>query len=136
MRDSRYQMQILGIDYGRKKVGLAIGDTESRLAQPLKILRYLSLKEVEEEIGRIVRDQKIEKIVLGVPDGEIERESRKFGENLKKALNISIEYTDETLSTKEAQSLSIQAGIKRKKRKGMEDAYSASLILQSWLDSG
>lgn len=126
-------MKILGIDYGRKKIGLAIAD--GPLAEPLKILRYEDTKILREKIKKIIKELAIEKIVVGVSEGTMADESHNFGEKLKKTCSVPVFFQDETLSTQEAQRLSRQAGIKRKKRKEMEDAYSAALILQEYLDS-
>ncbi|OGM05739.1 hypothetical protein A2125_00635 [Candidatus Woesebacteria bacterium GWB1_43_5] len=128
-------MKILGIDYGRSKIGLALGDTDSRLAEPWKILRYKDIKTLGEEIKKIIDGQGVEKVVVGVSEGKMGEESNKFSLSLRKSLKIPVETFDETLSTYDAQRLSIEAGIQRKKRKGMEDAYSAVLILQSYLEA-
>jgi putative holliday junction resolvase len=134
-------MQILGIDYGRSKIGIAVGDADSKLAEPYIVLRY---KTIEEVIGKVVQivsaypkvseDEKVEQVVVGVSEGEMARETRKFGEMLQEKLEIPVVYHDETLSTQDAQELSIKAGIRRKKRKGMEDAFAASVVLQDYLD--
>jgi putative Holliday junction resolvase len=126
-------MRILGIDYGRKKIGLAI--SESSLAEPLKVLIYRDIEILNEEIKKIAQEFRIEKIVVGVSEGKMAEETKEFGKKLEKSLKIPAVFQDETLTTSEAQSLSIKAGIKRKKRKKLEDAYSATLILQSYLDS-
>ena len=126
-------MKILGIDYGRKKIGLAIAD--GPLAEPYKILRYKDPPAGErEKIKKIVKELAIEKIVVGVSEGTMADESHNFGEKLKKTCSIPVFFQDETLSTQEAQRLSRQAGIKRKKRKEMEDAFAAAIMLQSYLD--
>ena len=129
------QMWILSIDYGRKKIGLAIADTKSGLAEPLKILRYQDIKILRKKIRKIVEDLRVEKIVVGVSEGKIGEEAKKFGEKLKKELGIPVVFQDETLTTHEAKELAIKAGIKRKKRRELEDAYAATLILQAYLDS-
>lgn len=126
-------MRILGIDYGRKKIGMAVAS--GFLAEPYKILRYEDIKILSEKIGEIIRDEKIEKVVVGVSEGEMGRESKKFSLSLREKLRIPVETFDETLSTQEAQTLSIEAGLKRAKRKALEDAYAASVMLQSYLDS-
>ena len=120
-------MKILGIDYGRKKIGLALG--VGSLAEPMKVIRYSDTKTLEGQIKKIVEEENIEKIVVGISEGEMGEESKRF------AQSIGAETFDETLTSKEAQRLSIEAGISRKKRKGMEDAYAASIMLQSYLDS-
>lgn len=127
-------MKILGIDYGKKKIGLAFGETESKLAQPLKVIRFKSDKEAVEKVFKISQLTQVSQVVIGMSEGRMAKETGKFANDLKKKLHIPIKFQDETLSTKEAQSLSIEAGIKRNKRRRMEDAYSATLILQDHLD--
>lgn len=128
-------MHILGVDYGRKKIGLAIGDTDSKLAEPLKILRYQDIKILVEEIEKIVLESEIEKIVVGISEGKMAEETKDFGKRLEEKLKVKVVFHDETLTTHEAQVLSIKAGIKRIKRKKLEDAYSSTLILQDYLDA-
>lgn len=119
-------MVILGIDYGKSKVGLAIA--EGPLAQPVGVIRYSDRIELLNKIKRAIEDNNAEKVVIGVSEGEIGKESQEF------AREIGAETFDETLSTREAQRLSMEAGIQRKKRRQMEDAYAAAIMLQSYLD--
>ncbi|TEU02025.1 Holliday junction resolvase RuvX, partial [Candidatus Woesebacteria bacterium] len=88
-----------------------------------------------EKIIKIIKKEKVNKIVIGVSEGQIGEESKKFGEKLGKKVNLPVHFQDETLTTQDAQALSIIAGIKRKKRRALEDAYSAALILRNYLDS-
>ncbi|OGM21302.1 hypothetical protein A2955_04595 [Candidatus Woesebacteria bacterium RIFCSPLOWO2_01_FULL_37_19] len=127
-------MRILGIDYGKRKMGFAVGDTETKLAEPLKVLRYRDINLLSEQIEKIVSELNIEKIVLGISEGKMAEETMRFGRKLEEKTGIPIIYQDETLTTHEAQELSIKAGIKRKKRRALEDAYSATLVLQRFLD--
>ena len=126
-------MKYLGIDYGRKKIGLAVSD--GVIAEPLRILRYEDIRILREKLGKIISEFGIQKIVIGISEGEMGRESKEFGRVLEENMKTPVIYQDESLSTRTAQELSIGAGIKRKKRKEMEDAYSATLILQSYLDT-
>ncbi len=125
-------MQILGIDYGRRKIGIALGD--GRLVEGLTVVRYEDEKKALEKIIKIIKKEKVNEIVVGVSEGQIGEESRKFGEKLGEKVNLPVHFQDETLTTRDAQALSITAGIKRKKRRALEDAYSAALILQNYLD--
>jgi putative Holliday junction resolvase len=125
-------MRILGIDYGRRKIGLALAT--SKIAEPLKVVVYDSLNEAYAKLAKVIEEEKIEKVVLGISEGEMAKETRLFGRKLEEVTGLKPIYQDETLSTQEAQSLSINAGLKRKKRKELEDAYSATLILQGYLD--
>ena len=126
-------MKYLGIDYGRKKIGLAVSD--GVIAEPLRILRYEDIRILREKLGKIISEFGIQKIVIGISEGEMGRESKEFGRVLEEKMKTPVIYQDESLSTRTAQELSIGAGIKRKKRKEMEDAYSAAIILQSYLDT-
>jgi putative Holliday junction resolvase len=127
-------MKLLGIDYGRKKVGLAIGDSRTGLVEPYKVVRVKSEKDVVGKAVRIAQKEQVEQIVLGISEGEIGKETKEFGKKLEERLEVPVVFQDETLTTYEAQELSIEAGIKRKKRKKLEDAYSATLILQAYID--
>jgi putative Holliday junction resolvase len=126
-------MKILGIDYGRSKMGLAFAD--GPLAEPMKVIRYKDTTEVAEQIKKIILENDIEKVVVGISEGEMGEESKNFSLNFGKMLNIPVETFDETLSTQEAQILSREAGIHQKKRHQMEDAYAATIMLQNYLDS-
>ncbi len=125
-------MKILGVDYGRSKIGLAIAD--GPLADPMSVIRYKDIKTLEEKLMKIIDDNNIEKIVVGISEGEMGKESIKFSLSLGKILVIPVETFDETLSTQDAQIRSREAGIGRKKRHEMEDAYAATVILQNFLD--
>lgn len=119
-------MKILGIDYGRKKIGLAIAD--GSLSEPLRVIRYSDTRILSEKLKKIIKENKIEKIVVGISEGEMGEESKRFAEK------IGAETFDETLSTHNAQELSKEAKVGRKKRKELEDAYAAAVMLQSYLD--
>ena len=123
----------LGIDYGRKKVGLAKSD--SFLAEPFRVVRGNSMEELVNNVWGIIEKFKFLEIVVGVSDGEIAAESRIFGKKLELKSGVKVMFFDETLTTNDAKELAIAAGIKRKKRKHLEDAYAATLILQNYLDS-
>ena len=120
-------MKILGIDYGRSKIGLSIAD--SPLAEPFKVIRYKNKESAIEEIKKIIEKENVEKVVVGVSEGKMAEESRSF------AREFGAETFDETLTSQDAQQLSREAGIGRKKRKELEDAYAATIILQNYLDN-
>lgn len=126
-------MRLLGIDYGRRKVGLAI--SEGKVAEPLYVIRYSDEKALRESIGRIIKEFETEKVVVGVSEGKMGEESKNFGQTLSQKLQIPVETFDETLSTQDAQRVSVEVGINRKKRKSMEDAYAAAIMLQGYLDA-
>lgn len=126
-------MRILGIDYGQKKIGLAFA--EGSLAEPYKVLRVGSDEEALIKLGKVVKEEGVERIVVGISEAQMGGRSKKFGLSLRERLRTPVEFCDETLSTQDAERLSFQSGVSRKKRKQMEDAFAAALMLQSYLDN-
>ncbi len=127
-------MRLLGVDYGRRKIGLAISD--GVIAEPLRVIRVEGADDGIKEVSNIAKKLDVSKVIIGISEGEMAQETKEFGRILENIIKIQVVFQDETLSTFTAQQLSISANIKRKKRKAMEDAYSASLILQSYIDDG
>lgn len=126
-------MKYLGIDYGRKKIGLSL--SEGILAEPYTVVRYQETGESIKKIEAVIKREEVEKVVIGISEGKMADETRVFGRVLEKELKVPVEYQDESLSTQSAQELSMDANIKRRRRKEMEDAFSAAIILQSYLDN-
>lgn len=126
-------MRILSIDYGEKKIGLAIS-REGKIAEPLRVLKINSISESLEKILDVIKENNIGEIVVGNPGGENESVIKKFARGLEEKSSLGVFFQDETLTTKDAIDLSLEAGIKRKKRKDMEDAFAAAVILQEYLD--
>ena len=125
-------MNILGIDWGKSKIGLAIGSTEVRVASPFKVLK---ITDFENLIKQIIDKENVELIVLGKPvslSGEtnLSQEFNKFVLELEK-LNLKIILEDERLSTRSAQTLSRDF---KKTKRANDDDIAASVILQSYLD--
>jgi len=123
-------MKYLGIDYGLRKIGLAVA--EGKLAEPLTVLR---VNTGEEAINKIKLLGKFDKVIVGISEGRTAQITNLFVEKLQKHLSVPVEVFDETLSTHEAQELSRQTGMNRKKRKNMEDAFAACVMLQNYLDT-
>lgn len=126
-------MKALGIDYGRAKIGLAL--SEGDLSEPWQVVKVAGWKDALEKIEQIVAAEQIEQVIIGVTEAEMGQEQEKFAEELGSKLSIPVDMQDETLSTFDAQQMAIQAGVSRKKRRNLEDAFAACLVLQSWLDN-
>lgn len=124
-------MRYLGVDYGLKKIGLAI--SEGQLASIYKIIEIASLNEAISKISQIVKDENIDLVVVGMPEGKTGRIVKNFVNKLK-LKNIEVEVFDETLSSVNALELMIDLNLSQKERR-KEDAYAAALILQNFLDT-
>lgn len=125
-------MRILGIDYGRAKVGLAVAETKTGLTEPLLVK---SPKKFLAEAAGLAKEQQIDRIVVGLPGGPLDSEIKKFGQEVGRATFLPVEFFDETLSTYEAQRRLIASGKKRKLRRDKEDAFAAAVMLESYLES-
>lgn len=123
-------MKTLGIDFGLKKIGLAI--TQGSLVEPLVVLE--NKPSATNKIADLCRGCQVEKIVLGIPESQIVQQVRLFGKNLSRETKLPVVYHPETLTTKEAIAKMVEAGKKRKYRREKKDAYAAALILQKYLD--
>ncbi len=128
-------MKILGIDYGRAKIGIAVG--VNGFSEPLKVIRVENFVDAVSKIKKLIEIENPEKVVVGVSEGVMGEESKKFQSAINNHQSaIVFDSFDETLSSQDAQRLSQEAGIPQKKRHEMEDAYAASIMLQNYLDSG
>lgn len=124
-------MKYLGIDFGLKRVGLAI--SEGTLASPLKTIEVRGLVDAIEKVGEIAQSQGFTKIVVGLPEGKMGQTVLGFVKALKKK-ELDVVTTDETLSSQQAIQRMIELNIPKKLRL-TNDAYSAAIILQNYLDS-
>jgi putative Holliday junction resolvase len=123
-------MKLLAIDFGLRKIGLAMADGD--LAEPLMVIS--NRPQVINALAKICQDYGIQKIIIGMPEGEMARKVRSFSEELARKSKLSIIYRDETLTTKEAIAKMVEAGRRKKYRREKEDAFAAALILQEYLD--
>jgi putative Holliday junction resolvase len=134
-------MRILGIDYGLKRIGLAISDPSETMAQPLATIERKDDNNSVRKIDEIIKIHSIDKIVIGLPvsmSGEIGPQARSvldFIDHLKEQTDIRVETWDERLSTSMAQRALLDAKTKRSRRKEVIDKIAAAIILQGYLDS-
>ena len=126
-------MKILCIDYGRHKIGLAL--SVNGFSEPLKVLHIKFTKDAIAKVLEQVGIEAPDKIIVGVSECPMGLESKQFSEELQKKVRVSVETYDETLTSQDAQRLSREAGVGQKKRKEMEDAYAASVMLQYYIDN-
>ncbi|MEW6407382.1 MAG: Holliday junction resolvase RuvX [Patescibacteria group bacterium] len=126
-------MKILAIDYGSKKIGLAISDETQSIALPFLFLENRGDKNLTEEIYRICQKNKVGEIVLGMPktmagqEGKQAQRVKKFAKLLKKKVDLSIIFEDERLTSKLAQRF-------LEKNKKEDDRIAAQILLQDYLD--
>ena len=134
-------MRILGLDYGSRRIGVAICDELGMTAQGAAIIDRKNRKADLDAIADLVSRYDIERIIIGYPlrlDGsegvQCEKINR-FCRRLETRLSLPVIRRDETLSTKEAEEILRRTGMPPKKRKGIVDRVAASIILQGYLDA-
>ena len=134
--------KILAIDFGVKRIGLAIGDSESSIATPFKTIKNNGYENCSIQIAAIVKEWRINLIVLGKPeiysDQEVNKQIDNFGKTLKKNLNIDVIFYNEDYSSNSAQAelaMQMQVGRKKKVNKEEIDRIAATLILQSYFEN-
>lgn len=125
-------MNILGIDFGLKNVGLAFSSGD--LVEPLDQIKVKNQKDLLEKISRICRVNRVQKIVIGVEEGKIGKKAKKFGVDLENWVKLPVLFHSETLTSKEATKKMVEAGKPLKKRQKQSHLIAACLILQDYLD--
>ena len=134
--------RILGLDVGDKWIGVAISDPMAMIAQSLVTIKRESNQKAYDQILEIVKEYDISKIVVGLPknlDNSIGIQSgkvTKFANKLNSKFGLEVIYIDERLSTVSAESLLIEANVRRENRKKYVDKIAATYILQTYLDRG
>lgn len=128
-------MKTLALDYGKKRIGLALSD--GKTVASLEIIKNTDLETTLKEIAAVCRKENVEKIVLGLPVGQEESEDqvRSFAMDLHRITELPIDFTDETLTSKEAERIlkNLNINPKTEKYKQEVDRISAKLILEQYL---
>jgi len=136
-------MRALGIDFGERRIGLAISDPAGRLAVPLLTIERETDRKAIGEIAEIAGREGIERLVVGEPvglDGErgpAARRARAFAERLAARTGLPLELVDEALSTVEARARLTASGARGadlRRDPGRIDAVAAQILLQDALD--
>jgi len=133
-------MRILGIDLGKKRVGIALSDELGWTAQGLETFERQDIDKDLEHLAHLIKTYGVEELVIGLPmdqKGEVgtaAREILSFVELCKKQLGLPVTTWDERFTTVAATRSLIEAELSRKKRKKVVDKVAAVFILQGYLD--
>lgn len=136
-------MRVIGLDYGTKTVGVAISDETKLIAQPLLTIERKQankLRQTYAAIEKIISEQDVELIVLGLPknmnntEGERVEATKEFKEALERRTGLEVVLVDERLTTVEANRILEDTGVALSARKEHIDKMAAAIILQNYLD--
>ena len=134
--------RLLGLDVGRKTIGLAVSDSDMKIATTVGTIRRSKFTKDVKNLDAIITERQVNGLVLGLPismdgnEGPACQSVRQFAVNLDNILEIGITFWDERLSTSAVERLLIkEADLSRSRRSEIIDKMAAAYILQGALDS-
>lgn len=131
---------VLAIDYGLKRIGVAVSDPERIFAFPCKVVENKNLKFVLEEIKNLILEKEVDLVVVGIPYQRSEKRNsmeetvNEFIEKLSKEISVSIEKVDESYTSFIANENLKECNISARNSKKLVDAEAARLILEEFLN--
>lgn len=134
--------RIIGLDFGSKKIGVAVSDELRLTAHGLENVRARPAEQALEVLKQLAREYNVAEIVIGLPlnmdgtSGPAAEAARAFAVRLESELSVEVHLSDERLTTIMAEKTLLEANLSRAKRKGLRDRLAAVLILQNFLDQG
>lgn len=139
---TRPPRRLLGVDSGRKRIGLAIADPDRILASPLETWHRKTLAEDAAYFVALVKREAVGVLVVGLPlrmdesEGDAAKEARAFGEWLAGVTGLHVVWFDERYTSMNADAAMREAGLNPKKRKERLDRVAAQMILEGYLEAG
>ncbi len=134
--------RLLGVDYGKVRVGLAVSDPDRKIAFPLTTYERRGPDKDAAYFRNVVAEEAIGGLVVGLPvhlngrEGEKAAEARAYGAWLTEITVLPVVFWDERFTTVEAETALWNAGLTHKKRKARRDRVAAQILLQAYLDAG
>lgn len=134
-------MRVLAIDYGEKRIGVAVSDPLGYTAQGLPTLAASGKKDFLERLRELCKEYNVNRVIIGLPvnmDGSRGVKAKQITDLvplIEEAVKVPVQTWDERLTSREAGRLMIQEGLSRRKQKMQSDRLAATLILQGYLES-
>lgn len=131
----------MGIDYGDKRIGIALSDALCIISSPFEVFKNLGEKESLNHIDKIIKEYDVDEVAMGLPlnmdgsEGERAKIHRDFGQKIADFSKVKVHYIDERLTSAEAEEILISSGVRREKRKELIDKLSAQIILQTFMNN-
>ena len=130
----------MGIDYGDKRIGIAMTDALCIISSPFEVYQNKGQEDALNHIVKIIKDYDVDEVAMGLPlnmdgtEGERALATREFGSLLEQRTSLPVKYLDERLTSASPERMLIEADMRREKRKQVIDKVSATIILQNYLD--
>lgn len=135
-------MKVMAVDYGKKRIGVAVSDADGRIAFPLETLpAATSLAASVESVASVVERERAALVIVGLPlsmdgtPGPAARHCQRFADALAARIAAPVRTWDERFSTRQAERSLLEADLRRERRKEVIDQVAAALILQGFLDA-
>lgn len=135
--------KVIGLDFGKRRIGLAIGNTITQTASPLETISYQHPALPWPQLDEIVNYWKPDQLLLGIPEWEtdekssVEKQIRQFADKLRKRYDIPLTFVNEAFSSYEASErlkLQRQTGRRKKLDKKEIDSQAAAVIVEHWFE--
>jgi len=133
--------RILALDFGKRRVGVAVSDPLHLIAHGRDTLLYRSKEELFQQLEKLIREEQVSQIVVGMPHnmdgslGEMSKTVESFISHLQRRTQLPVMPWDERLSSKQAERALMEMGVRQRQRRESVDQLAAIFILQSYLDS-
>ena len=131
----------MGIDYGDKRIGIALSDALCIISSPYEVYKNVGKEDSLRHIDKLIKEFDVDVVAMGLPlnmdgtEGERAKIHREFGQDLEMLSGIKVVYVDERLTSAEAEEILISSGVRREKRKELIDKISAQIILQTYMNN-
>ena len=132
-------MKIVAIDYGEKRIGMAVSDPDGKIALALPLYMAQGNGADADRLAELIREQEAGTVVIGLPinmdgtEGPAVERVRAFAEELKETLELPVEFVDERLTSEEAQRRLRDTPMTRRKKKEHVNTVSAMILLETFL---
>lgn len=139
--DSLTIMRVIGLDIGEKRIGIAVADTVTRIASPVRVMDAREVEGNAQAWKTLLEDYEPERLVCGLPktmkgvQGKQARSVREVAERISAQSDLPLDFVDERLSSAQAKRLLREQGLSEREMRGKVDSVAASLFLEAWLDS-
>lgn len=130
----------MGVDYGDKRIGVALTDALCIISSPYEVFQNLSPEQSLQHLNDLIKQFNVDEVAMGLPlnmdgsEGERAKIHKDFGQKLSDLSGVKVVFVDERLTSAEAEELLIQSKVRREKRKELIDKIAAQIILQTYLN--
>lgn len=139
--DESVMQRKMGIDYGDKRIGIAMTDALCIISSPFEVYQNKGREDAINHIISLIKEYNVDEVAMGLPvnmdgtEGERALLHREIGQQLAEKSGVKVHFIDERLTSAEAEEILISSGVRREKRKELIDKISAQIILQTFVDS-